>query len=610
MLTNPFINIIFISCTLMIMTGCQLEQTVTPADISQNNITGKLCDQSGAPVKNATVYLVEEEYSTLSDNSYTIDSTISDGSGLFGFQVTSNGKYNLLAKSNDRYAFWQSITISTTSRMELPAEKMFVGGSVEGTVQLQSLNNHSSAIILFPGTNIYAAPLDSTGKFQVQKLAQGSYKVRLLSMVGGFEVKDTTVTVVSGTTTIIPTVLVPQKKTPKIDNFNVAYDPLMMEATLSWTCNDTGMVDSFKIYCNRHKNILPVKTVNNNCFSVTFDLLSESPDSFTYQISALRKDGWEETAVIADPIINKSSLSSRKITLSDDKVKSLHRESQSCLINKYGFYILFYDDFSDTNFYIMKLDSNFNYQQLISLHGQYTFYCHSLCFDNDGNIFVFSRKPSGNYHHILKLDRDLNIIDSLPIAKNEDMPFYSMAVASNGNLLLYNTGIAPFFENFQTGNFSKTTEERIYDRDFELISERVHNDIRTIMDSKWNGDFTTAIIQLNSRSSNILTFDQSFNCIRTDSSLEAGEYEELYRAGIYSDNIFYGDVGSYPLNTECILYFFNSNNEIVARHKHHYNKFMPLYDGKGPFSSYNGKLYSFIDKNTLVELSLTPVAIN
>ncbi len=115
---------------LLTFVGCQLDKTLLTEDIPQGNFIGKICDENGNPVNDAAVYLIPEDYSILSDNKILPDSTRSNSTGIFGFEVHRSGKYNLLASSTNRYAFKKSIPVSAESRLELPEQRLSEAGSV------------------------------------------------------------------------------------------------------------------------------------------------------------------------------------------------------------------------------------------------------------------------------------------------------------------------------------------------------------------------------------------------------------------------------------------------------------------------------------------------
>jgi|GEM_PF-3303520 len=584
---------------LLILTGCQEKQPVSIDNTPQGNFTGKLCDADGVPVKDAAVYLVPDGYSAYSSQDMAIDSTTSNESGMFAFQVNNDGTFNLLATSGNHSTLKKSITVNTKSILNLEEQQLTESGSLSGTVHLQGMKNHNSAVIILPGTNRYAVPTDSSGSFLIPNLPKGTYTLRFLTMNKGFTIAESSITVSSGKTTEITPIEIPRKTYPVIESFDVEYNRLTMNATLSWTCSDTDMVDSFRIYCNRNKNLNPVKTVKNNTFSLLFDHLSLTADTFTYQIAALYNDGWEGEAASGTPFVSKSPLSVKKYPI-PDRMSNIPGII-TCHINKYGIYALRYRGFDEMEMDIIKLDSNLGFQQEATFPMLLSRYSTSVGSDNNGNLFILDQDSAGGHYTLFKLDKDLAITDSLEVPINNTLNYYSFAIASNGSLLLYNTIGGPFEDYHYNETDTQLTIAHVYDGNFNLLSDTSYNERRTIADSWCEGDRVSAIIYSDSWSENhVCVFDQSFNCISSSNTVVKliinTEYTyEIMKTGFFSKDQYFADCIQYPLYNFSTLYIYNSSNEIVARYPHYSGDFPPHAPGRSIFSNYNGTLYSFSD---------------
>lgn len=596
MLIKIFFKIIKGIPILLLLAGCQGNQPVSVDNTLHGNFTGKICNTDGSPIKNAAVYLVPDGYSAYSSNNMAIDSTTSNESGMYAFQVKNSGTFNLLATDGSRSAFKKSISVNTKSVMNLEDQRLTEGGSLNGTVHLQGMRNHSSAVIILPGTNIYTIPTDSTGNFLIPNLPQGTYTLRFLTTNEGFAITELTITVLSGKTTPVEPVEIPKKRYPVIENFKADYNNLTMYATLSWTCSDTDMIDSFRIYCNREKNITPVKTVDRNTLSVQFDHLSLTTDTFTYQIAALGTDGWEGEAVSATPFVNKFPLSIKKYPVPDRIGNGLG--ISTCHINKYGIYALRFTSFEGDELDIIKLDTNLEFQQMSHFPILLSRYCTSVSSDKDGNLFILDQDSTDGHYTLFKFDKDLVIIDSLVVLQNDTLDYFSFAVTSSGNILLYNTVGGPFEDyNYNRANVQLTIA-KVYDSDFNLISDTSYNERRTIVDSWCEGDRVSAIIYSDSWLQNrVCDFDQSFNCLSSNNTIvkliNDVNYVEIMKTGFLTKDQYFADCITFPPRDLSVLYIYNRSNEVVARYQHMYAEFYPHAPGKAIFSDYNGTFYSF-----------------
>ena len=249
--------------TLLLLMACNSTQPVVTEDIPQGNCVGKITDEKGTPIAGASVVLVPEGYVAMSSGGGlgVLDSTVSNAAGYYGFNVETSGKYNLLANDNYNYVLRRAIPVNAGAQLDLPDEKLIPPGSLNGSVYLESKEDHRSAVILLTGTNTFVSPSDISGGFSVAKLAQGSYDLRILSTESGFSEAETTITVVSGEQTILPPITLARKQVPVIDEFSVEFDPYLMKVSLSWRTSNNDIIDSINLYCNREQNIKPILTV-------------------------------------------------------------------------------------------------------------------------------------------------------------------------------------------------------------------------------------------------------------------------------------------------------------------------------------------------------------
>jgi hypothetical protein len=222
---------------------------------------------------------------------------------------------------------------------------------------------------------------------------------------------------------------------------------------------------------------------------------------------------------------------------------------------------------------------------------------HSICSDKEGNFFLFTNLDTGS-RSIVKFDRDLNVIDQYEISHETGPHILSLAVASDGSILLYNANGTTSWQP----KIDDTTHVTVFGPDFSVVSETFYNDSRQILQSAISGDTITAVIASNAwEYKRIVSFDASFNEIGTSDPLSEiavtvpAEYTPAGMLTICHPNLFLMGYNYPAAKQPAIMFFVNNSNEIIARYPYDYG-YLKDTDGvilveRGFRSDYSGNLY-------------------
>jgi hypothetical protein len=580
----------------LLLAACNSTPPTTIMERPDGNCIGRVCDRNGRPVAGASVQLVPEGYLPSTNKTIVTDvnSTTSNAQGYFGFSVNSSGKYNLLASGGNLYGLRKSLPLNKDRQMELPEEVLREPGSLSGAVHMEEMEGHCSAVILLKGTSIYISPDTATGEFSLSNLAAGEYDLRVIAPE--YSVIDTMVIVVSGVTTKSPAFFLVRKKLPKIDQFTATYDPLMMEVSLTWTTSDTDQIDSFHLYCNREQNILPILAFDKNTTSAKIDLLFSPVILYAYQIAPVGHDGWESPSLSAKPFTNSSAVVSQKLIRPAEMNSAKVMGSERFHSTKFGNYY-FKQDGLAKEYQIFKMTSDLVIEKSVSYSGEITSANSNITSDAQGNIYFLTESfdtLSSNLH-LIKCDPQLNLLDTFEFPHGRGPHSYSLAISGSGTILLYNNNGTIQWKPAA----NDTTIVTVLAPDFSTISQMVYPDCRQILQSVITGDSVTVVIGSNAWGKNrIIYFDSAFTVIGTGNPLEEmvvpnisfyGPENILYICG---SNLFI--TGCYPvINKPTILYFFNSDNKIVARYNSGSTSLINSLHNSSMafFSDNNGNLY-------------------
>ncbi len=419
---------------VMFFFGCSVDKTVSTSVPLRGNCVGTIRDAGGALVVGACVLLVPESYArqmTGSASDSGLDSTLTNDNGSYGFSVDAPGRYNVLAKKNNLFSIHQAVPISSHAGVEL-GDTLREAGSISGTIHLQGMCDHRSAIVLLIGTNFYTTPSDTSGDFSIPELAQGAYTLRILTTEPDFAVKETTVSIVSGAHTQLPAIELAKTTVSMTDSLLTDFNPAMMMVTLRWKPADTALISGFSIYCNRAKNLSSVLKVDKSCSSHTFDLAVSPSDTFTYQVAAIGKNGIEGPALTGETFVRTSNLI---------LTKTIRYEAPDLQISPYSLYVDCRENICLVGEKeIIKLDSTgaTAAQYRIADSSSYSFNT-GIQGDDSGNLYIMIK--SGNPDFVnLKTDASLICLDK-DLRKRAELPLQSpsstsFAVSGPGSVMV------------------------------------------------------------------------------------------------------------------------------------------------------------------------------
>jgi hypothetical protein len=283
---------LFVECGTMDGTGSS----------TQTGITGKIYNDDGTPAKNATVSIIASGYiPSISGigKSAPVDSIITDENGTYVIRWLAPGTYNVFGKKADRFCYQDSVLIdSTTSTIE--NDTLREAGSLSGIVRLQPNDDSRTVLILIYGCNTFTYPEDFTGNFSITNLAQGSYRIKVLTTIQGYAPKDTVITIVSGRNdTLSDTMRLDYLGIPTVAGLAAAWDSLLLKAHISWDRQDTSIIAGYNIYrgvADSTFNDQPINAVMivTYTFVDTFDCASARTwqgKRYVYRVKPINKNG-------------------------------------------------------------------------------------------------------------------------------------------------------------------------------------------------------------------------------------------------------------------------------------------------------------------------------
>ncbi|MBN2513539.1 MAG: hypothetical protein JXB18_11425 [Sedimentisphaerales bacterium] len=300
---------------LSIYLGCSPTGPDVAGDGSQTGnaaVVGVLYNPDGTPAKNAKVYFITYNHQptlkkALAKTLATMavgDSTTTDSTGTFSFDSMSADTYNVFGEGPDGNLSYQDsvvITGNTANPDTVPPDTVKLPGSLAGFLKMEPGDDPRTVTMYVIGATKYALP-ESDASFSLAEMAEGTYRVRILSTLDKYLPLDTTLTIDAGTELNLPDSIVLPLKIPKITDFTVNYDTLKQIVTLSWDQADKSRITGYNVY-RKHVDSTAVK-LNVQALTDTFyvDSTGVQDETYIYSVVGVDLNGDEGIKVSGDSV--------------------------------------------------------------------------------------------------------------------------------------------------------------------------------------------------------------------------------------------------------------------------------------------------------------------
>ncbi len=299
-----FVFLAFLAVCLFLFATCSNNVAGNKTKPENPSVTTMLYNPGGSPAAHAKIKFYPVNYNPRTGGlsktlSTTVDSTTTDASGNYSVKLDS-GTYNVLATGDSGVVYQDSISVAKDSTIHPPADTLKAPGGLRGRVRLQPGDDARTVFILFLGTSTFGTPDDSTGKFTIANMAQGTYKVRILTTLDAYVPKDTVLSVTAGMVDSLTHDIVLQfTGVPGPTGLTVSYDTLRQTAILAWTGADTSLIAGYNVYrAIKGQNFsLITQTPLVETVSTYHDSTVSVGSTYAYRVVSWRASGEESPKV-------------------------------------------------------------------------------------------------------------------------------------------------------------------------------------------------------------------------------------------------------------------------------------------------------------------------
>ncbi|MBN1760808.1 MAG: hypothetical protein JW863_20940 [Chitinispirillaceae bacterium] len=418
---------------LLVQTGCGNESGPVAFEELPGTIVGKINLKNGEPARNVTVRLTPVDYDPYIDGAAaSIESTTTDGTGRYAFSVRTSGFFNVTSRKDNLFSYRDSVYGANNIRFEASTDTLKESGSITGSVRLRPEDDNRSVIILVPGTSMYTQPEDTSGTFVINDLAEGEYRLVILTTDKGYGVLEIRQVVTAGETTHIEVpVELPWTRIPEIGTVRVDMNSAMQLATLSWPPVDTTNVQCLWVFRNTPVAGEPYAVLAKTATEFIddgFDSIKEV-DTLRYSIAACGLENRLGPAAMAPDVPFESMLHlERTIPLYySSNTKPCHACYADTLMNIYV---------CGTG-WISRIDSAGNViaeycdaycEQNVYMNG----FTQCVTVDNNGNVYMRDSRDST----LKRFSEDLFLLDSRKFIPGIDWRMDPMYATDDGRLFV------------------------------------------------------------------------------------------------------------------------------------------------------------------------------
>ncbi|MCB9496122.1 MAG: hypothetical protein H6686_04455 [Fibrobacteria bacterium] len=222
-------RIAMLALGLLSLQGCDSDQATGTMD--ENNHSAKM----------ATIYLpdlrpasgaVVQAWSRDDSGKTPSMQTLTDEEGKFDIPELPEGIYRLVARKGDLVAMQDSLYTSN-GRINPKSDTLGEAAKVTGRVRMTGGDNPASVTILVMGTD-QLVNVDRQGRFLIDGLASGSFRLRLSTSLSGYTTTATTIQAKAGTMVDVGDVELLFAGIPPVDSLRASVDSTTRKVTLTW----------------------------------------------------------------------------------------------------------------------------------------------------------------------------------------------------------------------------------------------------------------------------------------------------------------------------------------------------------------------------------------
>src|SRR5690606_30452112 len=261
------------------LTGCFEKDDPLGSEV-ENEVSARIFLADGSPASGASVKIYSVNHNPQEPAHAVIFSTRTDSQGRYAVDSVPRGEYNVLSDLNGEVAYQDSVFLSG-GKGALQSDTLRAPGELFGRVRIQPNHDPRTVTLQVLGTNMFAN-VDDSGGFVLKGLAEGIYRVRLVTTLPEYTPSFVTLRFRSGRTDTLPDPLaLTYTGIPVVDGVRVAFDTLNGVAMLAWKPVKYSALSEFLVFRNSAMaltpSVVPIARTRDTFFTDTLYRTERGP---------------------------------------------------------------------------------------------------------------------------------------------------------------------------------------------------------------------------------------------------------------------------------------------------------------------------------------------
>lgn len=210
---------------------------------------GTIITQDGDPASGAKVLFVPLDFDPMEKmGELQPDSVLANEKGEFLFADIADGSYNIFYESGGDRRLRREVVVTSGAADTIIVDTLDAPGAIHGVVRLRPEDQAQHIYILLMGSTRFYQPLDSTGRFRLTGVPEGTYDVRFITTEDNYDDLDTVFTVNAGKSdTLTDTIYLPYTGLLPPKGVSVKYDTLLQQTMISWEKTESPRLEGYQI---------------------------------------------------------------------------------------------------------------------------------------------------------------------------------------------------------------------------------------------------------------------------------------------------------------------------------------------------------------------------
>ena len=216
----------------LLLAGCEGDKVTGTMDESNQTASARILMPGGKlPAAGAVVQVWRPDDTT----KIPVAQVITGADGSYSLPTINDGVYRLVArKASEQLVSMQDSIYTAGGHLQVQNDTLGKAGMATGYVKMVGDDNPGSVTIVVMGTDVLLN-VDRDGKFQIDNLASGTYRLRLSTALLEYTTTQVSVKLDFSKAVVLDTIVMNYAGIPPVNRFVALFDSLSQRVKLLWS---------------------------------------------------------------------------------------------------------------------------------------------------------------------------------------------------------------------------------------------------------------------------------------------------------------------------------------------------------------------------------------